>query len=253
MRNVTLQIHGCDKYRNPRDFLSLGGCGSACRVNFVIVGGTDARNGWNNFHENYIVKEFEDYRYLSWYFTMLLHMYHQGLSTNDLIKVFSSDPTSVLISDFQNATDSQKGSLVVAHSGLKSLLGIHVSSRDDLIFWQEKPDRVDRFIQISSMGLVLLSLFQPGGFFSMGWVWKPEGFVRRRAWFINQYHPPTRSVSSQGLMDSSVFVDHDSDTIVTPFDTNILIPPIKYHVKADSVTKGALPRRLSISSKSASS
>ena len=147
MRNdVVLNIHsqsveaGNFRFIIPQEIHKMGrSLKHGSRV-FLIQGGPAATKGWRDFQETFNVDGPEAARLVSWYYNLLVQLYLNGLSTEDVQKILLSEPTSYLPRDFWEATGKPKNpAFILVSSGARAILGAHARVTEERLEWKLEP------------------------------------------------------------------------------------------------------------------
>ena len=250
MRNdVVLNIHsqsveaGNFRFIIPQEMRKMGrSLKHGSRV-FLIQGGPAATKGWRDFQETFNVDGPEAARLVSWYYNLLVQLYLNGLSTEDVQKILLSEPTSYLPRDFWEATGKPKNpAFILVSSGARAILGAHARVTEERLEWKLEPRYAGLFTRITALAIAELSLFKNGeDDFLAGWVWRDrkisswrdlgKPFGATRSWFVYRYYPSNKTAACT-YYNRHVVEDGD-------WDRNIALPRARSQVVCNSLVLDA--------------
>lgn len=228
---------GSGPYVPPGDMRRMGRSFWRTSRHFHIQGGRDATNGWENFSESFKLDGIESARYVSWYYTMLRQLYLSGCTLDDMAKFVAVDPVKYLAAAFDDATcHPSNPALVLAHHGMRALLGAHLTLVDGEVHWELEPRYRDLFGRIAAAAIAFITLYEPGTGLLVGWVWREphKPYRRARAWFIEHYDPMGGSVSACRFDTPLV---GENWQLAMLYDSNIFVP----HWNRHSLGSGFMP------------
>ena len=236
--DVVLELAiGSGPYLSPSGVRRMGRSFWRTSRHFHIQGGANAVNGWENFSESFKVGDIESARYVSWYYIMLRQLYLSGCSYGDMQKFVAVDPLKYLAASFDDATyHPGDPALVLAHHGMRAVLGAHLKLVDGEVHWHLEARYAELFGRIAALAIAIITLYEPGPGLLVGWVWHEphKPWRRSRAWFIESYNPAGGEVG--GCRFTTPLVGENWELAML-YDTNIFVP----HWKRQAICSSFMP------------
>jgi len=234
----------------PKDMRTLGRSPWRTTKHVHIQGGPFAINGWEAFHETFVVDDIESARYVSWYYNLLAQGYVNGITTAELQKIMAIDPVTDFVRTFYLTTKQPRHpALVLVHNNIEAVFGAHLRFDNDKVHWGVEKRYVGLMSRIATMGVLLVSAYTVPPFM-IGWVWREPGkpWRRARSWFTQHYDP------TSDLLQTCTFSVPEVGSnwkIAKLYDTNIYVPREVRHVRENRIPSegwSAPPGRLALRS-----
>ncbi len=250
--DVVLEFGGKDTYISPDEIRKMSRSVLHSRRIFLIKGGRNARNGWEDFSESFPVDSPEAARFLAWYYNMLLDMNVLGVPVQQVMDFLADNPFEYLPRDFYEATGHPVNpALVLVRSSSNSdenhncVLGAHLVENGNRLEPHLERKYKDLFSRIAAMSMLTIAMFDIREWetgvspIMVAWVWRDpqKRFSPVRAWFVTDYDSQRKTVrcAQFGRRDLETASDWKQ---MEAYDTNIWLPENR-QIWCNSLAPGA--------------